>query len=177
MGNINIKQYNGSGWESQKPITVGQNIYGSGTKATTALLDSNNKLARDFLQLYEHNIKLYRASYGVIMFRIINNDSSQYNTYAKIATALYNADYRLANATADLAMASGVYSESSDATRIPTGVFSTNGSTISYYYIDIVYKSGSDATIYTNNMSGYRMSTTTVANHANLYTWDYVRTL
>lgn len=49
--NITIKRRNdaNTGWDVANPITVGQNVYGSGTQATTPLFDSNNKINNIFL--------------------------------------------------------------------------------------------------------------------------------
>jgi len=49
MASITLKRYNGSTWDTFEPITKGQNVYGSGTQATTPLLDSNNKINSAFL--------------------------------------------------------------------------------------------------------------------------------
>ncbi len=52
MSNSTIKRYNGSSWDTLEPITIGQNVYGSGTQATTPLLDSSNQIDSAFLTNY-----------------------------------------------------------------------------------------------------------------------------
>lgn len=44
-----IKRYNGADYDTINPITIGQNIYGSGTNLTTPLLDGNDKINSAFL--------------------------------------------------------------------------------------------------------------------------------
>ena len=91
---ITIKRYTNSSWESYYPITAGQNVYGSGTKATTSLLDSNNKLARDFLQLYEHNITITYSNTIYVTFKFTNTTSTAYTSADRnLSVALYNAGF------------------------------------------------------------------------------------
>lgn len=50
---VTIKRYNSlDGWDIIRPITIGQNIYGSGTLATTPLLNSNDQVDSAFLTDY-----------------------------------------------------------------------------------------------------------------------------
>lgn len=160
---ITIKRYNSSSWDTLHPITVGQNVYGSGTKATTALLDSNNKLARDFLQLYEHNIKIYYATYNIILtFKFINNDSTEYcydgttspakTGYKELAKALYNAGY---TSETTLCSANGIWGITNGSQNLIIGVYGYNNNTndirLYFRYVSLVtYSSGTTATINTS---------------------------
>ena len=175
---ITIKRYNSSSWDTLHPITEGQNVYGSGTKATTSLLDSNNKLARDFLQLYEHNLFVFHSSYGAISISLITTSSDTINTYGKLATALYNAGFTatdMSNGTSGFRTASGYWSESTSYTRITQGLYATSTTVIKYRYITIASYSSSTTTIPTTSMSSYYGNAT--MSSSNVTVQDYVRTL
>jgi len=49
---LTLKRYNGTTWENLNPVTVGQNIYGSGTNSTTPLLNSSDQVDSAFLTDY-----------------------------------------------------------------------------------------------------------------------------
>ena len=134
---ITIKRYGTSGWDTLYPITTGQNVYGSGTKATTALLDSNNKLARDFLQLYEHNVSVRYSTHGIsVTFKFITNSSTSL-TYATLVKTLYDRGY-ISNTT--VCPACGFYGNS-NMTALVNGVYGYNSTSdfyLGFRYIPLV---------------------------------------
>ena len=66
-----IKRRNSSDWDIINPITVGQNIYGSGANETTPLLNSSDQIDSAFLG----NVptELFWATYGTTTYAQITN--------------------------------------------------------------------------------------------------------
>lgn len=69
--NPTLKRKNGSDWDTIYPITLGQNVYGSGTEATTPLLDSSNKINSAFLGNVPTEI--FWATYGTTTYAQITD--------------------------------------------------------------------------------------------------------
>ena len=181
---ITIKRYNSSSWDTLHPITEGQNVYGSGTKATTALLDSNNKLARDFLQLYEHNIFIYNGTAGCISCRLITTSSTQITTYSALASALYNNNYKSSTVSSSQGFltASGYWSKSNTETILAIGIYATSETSISYRYVTIAsYNSSNTTTTIPTTSPSYSSGTLVNTNNnitsSNITVNEYVRTL
>ena len=77
-----IKRRNSSNdWDIINPITVGQNIYGSGANYTTPLLNSSDKIDDAFI-----NKELFWATYGTTTYAQITNAVSA----GKLPVVKYN---------------------------------------------------------------------------------------
>jgi len=197
---ITIKRYNGSSWDTLNPITTGQNVYGGGTNATTALLNSSDKInsafygtnlagidgltasegvlqysnsAFTFKRLYEHNITFMNSSYGMFTLKYLNNSSTALNSYSSVATEFWtNALFNSYN-NGKYISASGYWSESSSETRIVCGLYASSSSALGYRYITIASYSSSTTTIPTTSPSFNKASLTSTS----ITVYDYVRTL
>ena len=170
-------------WDSLMPVTEGQNVYGksSGNNANTPLLDSNDKLARAYLQLYEHNITITYSTTVFVTFKLINTTSSEYTTSNRdLTVALYNAGFTRTGTSSSYTYvtteASGVY-YNSGFVAIINGVFATsnnsNSSTLGIRASSIIDYSSSTATIRTTGV--WKTYDFTVTSNCTLK--DYVRTL
>lgn len=111
MASITLKRYNGSTWDTFEPITTGQNVYGSGTQATTPLLDSNNKINSVFLSSYVSSVN---GSSGAITNVAKTNVDNAFST----TQTMYGSDDTPLNLRANHSSMSNIALFNSSGTRL-----------------------------------------------------------
>lgn len=109
---VTIKRYNSlDGWDIIRPITVGQNIYGSGTNATTPLLNSNDKIDSAFLSSYVSSVN---GSSGAITNVAKTNVDNAFST----TQTMYGSDDTPLNLRANHSSMSNIALFNSSGTRL-----------------------------------------------------------
>lgn len=113
-------------------------------------------------KLYEHNIKIYYATYNfIVTFKFINNDSTEYcydgttspvkTGYKELAKALYNAGY---TSQTTLCTANGIWGITNGSQNLIIGVYGYNNNTndirLYFRYVSLVTYSSGTATINTS---------------------------
>ena len=130
-----IKRYNGSDYDTINPITTGQNVYGSGTNASTPLLNSNDKIDNAFLP------SIPTVNDGTLT---IQKNGSTVQTFTANQSSNVTANITVPTQVTDLSDASNYLNNSSTA-QAKTGSLTLKGN---LYIGEGIPNNGDGSTVY-----------------------------